>query len=234
MIALAEGNRRALRRASAEAAARLAAEEKLRKAKDNAEAANQSKSAFLANMSHEIRTPLGAILGFSQLLSAQDHSEDEKSQWIEIINRNGRLLTTLIDDILDLSKVEAGRLEIEKIPVVLHQILTDIHSALALKAQEKGLELTFQYVGEAPQVIVTDPARLKQILNNIIGNAIKFTNKGFVNVVIRLKDGLNFEVEDSGPGLTPEQGSRPNNPTEFLHRSHKRIPQQPDVLAEPA
>ncbi|MGZ3727500.1 MAG: response regulator, partial [Pseudobdellovibrio sp.] len=168
-----------------------------------AEEANQIKSLFLANMSHEIRTPLGAILGFVDLLKEKDLSEEKRSQYLNIISRTGDTLVTIINDILDLSKVEAGKLEMNKEVCSLKQLMADLQLLLKLRSDDKGILFSIQPQADAPEFIYTDPLRLRQILINIIGNSIKFTQVG--GVVVRYKaerDQLVFEVQDTGPGLS--------------------------------
>ena len=177
-----------------------------------AEAANQAKSLFLANMSHEIRTPLGVILGFTDLLKEPDVTLDEKERYFRAISRNGRALAQLIDDILDISKVEAGRLEIETIETSLSTLMGDIASVLEIRAQEKGLGFSVEVVGEIPEKIYSDPSRLRQILLNIVGNAIKFTQIGHIRVTVQRepsdRERIAFYVEDTGPGISREQAER--------------------------
>ena len=186
----------------------------LRQAKDAAEIANATKSAFLANMSHEIRTPLGAVLGFSELLLAGDMSPSERNASVEVIKRNGRLLSNIINDILDLSKVEAGKLDVEKIDVPLDEVIQAIGETLHAEAKEKGVELKVAAEGIIPAQIHTDPLRLRQILVNIVGNAVKFTNRGTVDVRIKLlhtndaATKLGFIVRDTGEGIKNEQIER--------------------------
>lgn len=177
-----------------------------------AEAANIAKSEFLANMSHEIRTPLTAILGFSETLL--DSLQDPKNQdAASTIKRNGEHLLGIINDILDLSKVESGKMTIETIRQNPMQIIADVASLMKVKADGAGLVLGFEYLGEIPQTIQTDPTRLRQILINLIGNAIKFTEVGGVRLVTsfvndKRKPVLQFDVIDTGIGLTPEQIDR--------------------------
>jgi PAS domain S-box-containing protein len=177
-------------------------QEQLAQAKETAEEANRTKSAFLANVSHEIRTPLGAMLGFCELLRESRLSCEDRIAYADIINRNGRELTSLIDDILDLSKVEAGCLDIERRPTSLAALLGDVRQSLSLKAREKGIELDLHTQADVPETIMTDPTRLRQIVVNIIGNAVKFTERGGVDVDVRLEGGrLAIEVRDSGIGI---------------------------------
>jgi PAS domain S-box-containing protein len=186
----------------------------LKAAKEAAEVANATKSAFLANMSHEIRTPLGAVLGFSELLGAGEMTAAERADCIEVIKRNGAILSSVINDILDLSKVEAGKLEIERTEVRLADVMSDIGAMLNLQAVERGLELKITAEGAVPPRIATDPLRLRQILLNVIGNAVKFTKSGSVSVKAKMLPDENgvmklaFVVSDTGIGIAPEQAVR--------------------------
>ncbi len=187
-------------------------EEALQAAKKEAEVANETKSAFLANMSHEIRTPLGAILGFSELLTDPNTPPTEKENMTNIIKRNGKLLSTIINDILDLSKVEAGKLQIEKIDVRLNELIQDVYSFLELEASGKGLELKIEVDPNLPHAVKTDPTRLRQILFNIVGNAIKFTQKGFIKIKASNNpvdsNQIMFVIQDTGAGISEEQASK--------------------------
>jgi len=189
-------------------------ESELTNAKEQADVASSTKSAFLANMSHEIRTPLGAILSFSELLLGQELTGEERVRGVEIIKRNGFLLSNIINDILDLSKVEAGKLDIERLAVHFDEVVSEIKSLLNLKATEKGIRLSVTADGAIPDVIVTDPLRLRQILLNIVGNAIKFTQQGSVDIKISLVSEnsgapkLRFLVKDTGKGIKPAHAKK--------------------------
>lgn len=193
---------------------RKVAEIELKKAKEEAERANKLKSAFLANMSHEIRTPLGAILGFTDLLKDPETSEDDRSLYLDVIARNGEQLTSIINDILDLSKIEAGEMTIEILQSSPRKIIEEAASLLSVQALEKGLNLKIELDSALPMQVGTDPVRLKQIIFNILGNAIKFTQKG--EVVLNAsytrggnsRDVLILDVRDTGIGISVEQQAR--------------------------
>ncbi|MBL8890704.1 MAG: response regulator [Planctomycetaceae bacterium] len=187
----------------------------LESSKNAAEAANRSKSTFLANMSHEIRTPMTAISGYAELLcdSSVNLTEQQTIEYAQTIFRNGQHLLQLIDDILDLSKVEAGKVEIEEIPTRIDQVLSDVESLMKRRAQAAKLELENTRLTALPAVIYSDPNRIRQVLVNLVGNAIKFTKSGKVTIETRM---LNLEaapeleivVVDTGIGMSPEQLSR--------------------------
>ncbi len=188
----------------------------LRDSLNDAIEANRAKSEFLANMSHEIRTPLGAILGFSELLAEPGLGDLDRKNYLDTIQRNGQLLTAIINDILDLAKVEAGRLQIELCEVSIIEILSEVVSALEPKAKLKNVKLLLELSPELPELIFTDPLRLKQILLNIVGNALKFTEKGKVSIAVSMegvkgdaktKNEILFAITDTGIGIKPEQAS---------------------------
>ena len=180
-----------------------------------AEAANVAKSTFLANMSHEIRTPLTAIIGFSESLLDTTQSMPERVQSINTVIRSGKHLMQIINDILDLSKVEADKMEIEQLNVSLFDLFADIKSLITLLSEEKGITFDVEYKFPVPDIITTDPVRLKQIIINLCNNAVKFTQKGGVKVKVSFNSSenlLNVDVIDSGVGLTSEQISKIFNP----------------------
>lgn len=181
-----------------------------------AEYANQMKSTFLANMSHELRTPLSAVTGFAEVLASGKLAASERNSYVNAILRNGRSLSRLIDDILDLSKVEAGKLDIERTKVSLTGVVTEVLDLLRPMANQKGIEIKSDLIGNVPAEIVTDPVRLRQILLNVIGNAVKFTAHGSVQVSVKRGEGsessdlqrIEFWVEDTGKGLTATEQQR--------------------------
>ncbi len=178
----------------------------LRQAKDAAEKANKSKGEFLANMSHEIRTPLNAIMGFSELLMNADIGPKEKN-FAGLIISETEVLLDLINDLLDISKVEAGKLELESLPFDLRRITDSIHAGMIYRTRSKELDFTITIEKDTQTRLEGDPTRLRQVLVNLIGNAVKFTEKGFVHVLIKLRAEteehmtLYFEVKDSGIGI---------------------------------
>ncbi|MBP7936053.1 MAG: DUF3365 domain-containing protein [Phycisphaerae bacterium] len=195
-----------------EIAERRRAELQLRNAKSVAEAATHAKSEFLANMSHEIRTPMTAILGFADILLEAGDSEEVLSTRLEAartIKINGEYLLGIINDILDLSKIEEGRMTVERIPCSPRTIVDEVASLMKVRTDSKGLELHIEYEGTIPATIRTDPTRLRQILLNVCANAIKFTNTGQVCIAVRLAGGdspeMQFDIIDTGIGMTEEQ-----------------------------
>lgn len=180
-------------------------------ARDDAMSASRTKSDFLARMSHEIRTPLTAIIGFAE--AALDHGQTgvDRERALETIHASGKHLVQIINDILDLSKIEAQRLELEHVPVSVFQIMRDIESFVRLQAEEKGVEFSIGYDFPVPATVTSDPLRVKQIVLNLCSNAIKFTERGRVRVQVSYRPDaglLAFAVSDTGIGIAPEQHAR--------------------------
>ncbi len=185
-------------------------------AKREAEQATRFKSEFLANMSHEIRTPMTAIRGFTELLAeaGPELEPETRAEYLHTIRRNSDHLLAIINDILDLSKIEAKRMSVELIETAPEQILFDVASLMQVKARERGVRYQVVRATPLPAVIHSDPVRLRQILVNLVGNAIKFTEKGEVTVLVSLdradrdRPVIRFEVKDTGIGMTPDQAGR--------------------------
>ncbi len=178
----------------------------LRQAKESAEAATRAKSEFLANMSHELRTPLNGVLGYAQLLQSGHGLSPAQREGLEAISRCGSHLLELINDILDLSRIEAGYLEIEGVVTDLTQMIVDLRYVLAELARRKGLRLSMHMARDVPRRVVLDGRHLRQVLLNLLGNAIKFTHEGDVRLIIAREAGdrLLFEVVDTGIGIAPQ------------------------------
>ncbi|HEU0201805.1 MAG TPA: ATP-binding protein [Burkholderiaceae bacterium] len=178
-------------------------------AKERAEVANRTKSAFLANMSHELRTPLNSILGFTQILQRNATLDAQQADWVSTIEQSGEHLLTLINDILDLSRIEAGKLELQPELIDLPAFLEGIVDIMRIKAEEKRLKFDFDAAPDLPRCVEVDAPRLRQVLLNLVGNALKFTDRGQVSLrVHRLPGGdararLRFEVHDTGVGIDP-------------------------------
>jgi PAS domain S-box-containing protein len=185
---------------------RLQRDEAMRKAKDAAEAATRAKSEFLANMSHELRTPLNGVIGYSQLLQRDRTLTPTQREALDAITNCGAHLLDLINDVLDLSKIEAGRIDIEETVTELPQLITDLRHVIAEAARRKSLRLRMMLAPNVPPRVVLDGRHLRQVLLNLLGNAIKFTTQGEVVLEICADgDRLTFEVRDTGPGMAPEE-----------------------------
>jgi len=190
------------------AEAMLRANARAKKAQNQAEAANVAKSVFLANMSHELRTPLNAILGFSSLMRKDEQVSVAQGVNLDIINRSGQHLLTLINDILEMAKIEAGRIELENAPFDLGVMVRDVTDMMEIRALDKNLRLLIDQSSQFPRYILGDEARLRQILINLVGNAIKFTQQGSVTIRLGTRKNtishLMIAIEDTGPGISPD------------------------------
>ncbi len=198
---------------------RKQAEEALKEARDAAQAANKAKSTFLASMSHELRTPMNAILGFTQVLRQDARLTVDQREYLDIVHHSGEHLLALINDVLDMSKIEAGRVTLNETAFDLYHLLTDLHRMFQMRASQKRLRLTYTYAPDVPRYICTDQVKLRQTLINLLSNAIKFTHSGSIHLHVMLHHegkGLEhppgpaswqiiFKVEDTGPGIPAEE-----------------------------
>jgi PAS domain S-box-containing protein len=205
---------------------RKALEDALTDARDKAEAASRAKSGFLATMSHEIRTPMNGVLGMARLLLETQLAPDQRT-YVEAIQQSGESLLSLIEDILDFSKIESGTLSLEEDEVEPRAIIEGIVELLAPRAHAKGIELVSVLAPETPSVVFADGMRLRQILTNLVGNAVKFTEKGGVRIDVRAQETrgrriMRFEVRDTGVGVPPEKRAEIFNEFVQADSSHAR------------
>ena len=195
-------------------------------ARDAAEAANKAKSLFLSNMSHELRTPLNAILGFSNMMRRDPHITESQRENLNIINRSGAHLLSLINEVLDMAKIDVGGLQLEIAPFDLGGMVRDVTEMMQLRAHEKGLQLLLYQTSAFPRYIKGYEERLRQVLVNLVGNALKFTERGGVTIRFGVKQNARqhmvIEIEDSGPGISPENLKRLGEPFVQLEEASKQ------------
>jgi PAS domain S-box-containing protein len=215
----AQGKHLGLTGTASDITQRKQAELALQKAKEAADAASKAKGEFLSKMSHELRTPLNAILGFTQILNRDNTLKPQQQDYLGIISRAGEHLLTLINDVLEMSKIEAGRISLNETSFDLYRLLTSLEEMFKLKAESKGLQLIFERTPNLPPFIKTDESKLRQVLINLLGNAIKFTDKGGIAIRVRTEAQSLFtegvegesatylvcEIEDTGPGISAEE-----------------------------
>ncbi len=198
---------------------RKKAEAELLKAKKEAESANKAKSSFLANMSHELRTPMNGIIGFINILIEEEKDTDKK-ECLETIAQSANNLLILLNDILNLSKIESGKTELHKKTINLHEFTNNTHKLFNQQAKHKCLNFTIELNNNLPEIIIADETAIMQILNNLIGNSIKFTRAGYINLAVKqsfLKSGvecIEFSVTDTGIGINEEKQKRLYEPFE--------------------
>ncbi|MES9946039.1 MAG: AAA family ATPase [Candidatus Thiodiazotropha sp.] len=201
--------------------------EELRLARDEAEAANRAKSVFLANMSHELRTPLNAILGFSHMMQRDENLSEDQHETLNIINTSGEHLLKLINDVLEIAKIEAGKLQLEIAAFDLHALVREVTDMMRLRAQQKGLQLELDQASEFPRYIKGDEARLRQILVNLVSNAVKFTVEGGVTIRLGVTGNnhrqLLLEIVDTGSGISDQDQQRLFKPFEQLPEGKTQV-----------
>ncbi|MBL7965885.1 MAG: PAS domain S-box protein [Prolixibacteraceae bacterium] len=196
---------------------RKQSDENILKAKEKAEESDRLKSAFLANMSHEIRTPLNSIIGFSELMTDPDFNSEQQKEFAQMINDSGTNLLSIITDIMDFSKMEAGQVQINQSEFFVDELITDIQREFSYKATAKGIELKLNLLNEPQKILmVSDVTKIRQVLNNLVGNAMKFTNSGYIEIGVRTDDQqIEFYVRDTGIGI----------PEKYHHQLFKRFSQ---------
>jgi signal transduction histidine kinase/CheY-like chemotaxis protein len=198
--------------------------EKLQLSKDHAESANLAKNRYLSGISHELRTPLNSLLGYSQLLEKDNRLLDEQKQRISLIRKSGEYLANLIEGLVDISSIEAGKLVIQQDVVLIQQLLSELVQMFSLQAKAKGLKFTYTPCARLPDIIITDEKHLKQILINLLSNAVKYTNQGWVNFTVDYNYHVaKFIVEDSGIGIEEEDVKKIFKPFERIYNTDQPI-----------
>ncbi|TCS39007.1 hybrid sensor histidine kinase/response regulator [Reinekea marinisedimentorum] len=198
--------------------------QKLEKAKQQAETANNAKSRYLAGLSHELRTPLNVLLGYAQLLSHDEEIPPKKREYAQILRRNGKHLSDLLEGLLEISKIEAGRLELQREQIDLHGLLNELAEMFRLQANQKGLGFEFTYNPSLPVHIAADKQRLRQILINLLNNAVKYTEAGTVSFNVSYRNQVaSFEISDTGDGLTQKDIEQIFKPFERIENDNSKI-----------
>ncbi len=193
----------------------------LQQAKENAEKANDAKSRYLSGISHELRTPLQSVLGYAQLLSEKTDLNESQARGLNIIHRSGQHLADLIEGLLDISKIEAGRLELYRNRVLLPELLEELANMFKLQANQKGIEFNYSLEGRLPKIVMTDGKRLRQILINLLSNAVKYTQEGTVDFKVKYRSQVaEFIITDSGSGIDDESLARIFDPFERVRNAH--------------
>lgn len=193
----------------------------LQQAKDQAEQANDAKSRYLSGISHELRTPLQSILGYAQLLSDKQDLNDTQARGLNIIHRSGLHLADLIEGLLDISKIEAGRLDLFRNKVQLPELLDQLASMFQMQAKNKGIELRFKVEGRLPKIVMADEKRLRQVLINVLSNAVKYTQEGSIDFTVKYRSQVaEFMIKDTGPGIESSYLARIFEPFERVRNAH--------------
>nr|WP_193825466.1 ATP-binding protein [Marinobacter sp. ANT_B65] len=212
-----EESQRQTRRLTEEIAAHERTDKALQEAKENAEAANGAKSRYLTGISHELRSPLNAILGYAQLMENDDSVPPHRREALGVIRRSGLYLADLIEGLLDISKIEAGRLDLRRDRVRIGMLMEQVVTMFRLQAEEKGLAFNYYCPNPLPDIVTTDEKRLRQILINLLSNAIKYTDRGSVTLTLKYRSQVaEFTVEDTGEGISPENADRIFRPFERI------------------